>query len=255
MGLHRDSAHRLDQLLRNVTAVTPLDDGIGRLRAQLNAFQSTAGRPPVLDRLAQAVIAGDTDAQPLLWSAALAEQQATPAGATEIVAGVRQRIHAAIRQHYNLTADQTYGKVAALFDAAARQFTDAHHAIDCEAPAELVVDLPDKARKLWRQEPELAADLDRLAVALHACGVLAGRCEDTDDGTIELTVDVGDCDRATIKDCWDIREAEKRAARNAAAAGPFTGRPEATHSRTGRWGALLKAGATIRAAQPATVDA
>lgn len=249
MALHRDTAHRLTQLLRAVASVTPLDDGIDRLRTQLASFESTAGQPPVLDRLAAAVIAGDTDAQSVLWSAALAEQQATPQGAAEIMAGVRQRIHAAIREHYSLTADATYSRVAAMFDAAAGEFTAAHLAVDCEAPAELVVDLPDKARKLWKRAPELAADLDRLAQSLHACAVLAGRCEDTDNATVELTVDAGDLDPATVRTCWEIRDAEKRSDRAAANGSPFTGLPEPTHSRTGRWGALLKAGARIRAAE------
>lgn len=253
MALHRDTAHRLTQLLRAVAAVTPLDDGIDRLRAQLASFESTAGQPPVLDQLAAAVIAGDTDNQPLLWSAALAEQSATPQGAAEVVAGVRQRIHRAIRDHYAQTADETYQQVAELFNTRAQELTAAHQAVDCEAPADLVVELPDKARKLWRQAPDLAADLDRLAQSLHAAAVLAGRCEDTDAATIALTVDANGCDPDTIQACWDTLETEKRAARSAAAGNPFTGTAEPAHYRCLRWGALLKAGARIRAADVAAM--
>jgi len=248
MALHRDSTYRLTQLLRQVSAVAALEPDIERLRGHLDTFERNAGQTRVLDLLAAGVAEGKTD-QPLLFTAALAEQAATPQAAAEIVAGVRQRMHRIIRDRAAATGTTIYAQAADQFDAAVAKLLAANAVVDIEAPAEAVVDLADKARKAWRDAPGLAADLDRLAVSLHAAAVLAGLAADDHAGEIKVCVEAGDCDPGTIKSVWNIRDTEARAARAAANAGVMTGLPTPTRTRCGRWSALIRAGATIRARQ------
>ena len=249
MALHRDSAHRVTQLLRQASAVAALDPEIESLRGRLDAFERSAGQHRVLDLLAASVAEGHTD-QPLLFAAALAEQNATPQAAAEIVAGVRQRMHRIIRDRAAAHGSGMYTEAAKKFDAAAAKLLAANAVVDIEAPAEAVVDLADKARRAWREAPDLAAELDRYAVSLHACAVLAGLAADDHGGEIQICVDAGDCDPATIEAAWNIRDTEARAARAASNAGVMIGMPTPTRTRCGRWSALLALGAVIRARQP-----
>lgn len=249
MALHRDTTHRLAQILRLVSSVADLDPGIDQLRQRLKAFESGAGRTRAVELLAAAVAAGDTD-PPLMFAAALAEQNATPAVTAEVIAGVRNRLHRRIRDLAADTGDATYRAVADQFSAAADKLTAADQVVDIEAPAEQVVDLPDRARKLWRQAPALAADLDRLAPALHAAAVLAGLAADTGDAEIHVCVDAAGVDPAVIAEAWSTPDRQAKAARAAANAGPFTGQAAPTRNRCGRWSALIRAGAQIRALHP-----
>lgn len=247
MALHRDTSRHFDQRLRLVSSVVDLDPGLDLLRAQLNDFQRSAGRP-ICDRLAQAVVAGeDTD---LLFAAALAEAASTPALHNDVVTGVRQRLHRMIRDRYATTAVDTYLAVGAVFDAAAAKLTAAHQAVDIEADPERVLDLPDKARKLWRQAPDLAAEVDRVAEALRAAAILAGLADASTAARIAVCVDPADIPTELIFDAWTITEREDQAARDAATHTVFTTAPPVSRSRTGRWGALLAAGAVLRAATP-----
>ncbi len=247
MPLHRDTAHRVSQLLRHASAVAALDPGIEQLRGHLAEFERTAGQQHrVIDMLAAAVASGDTD-QPLLTAAALAELNATPQAAAEIVTQVRQRLHRIIRERAAATGAGMYRQAAELFDKAAVKFADTHSAVDVEAPAEVAVDMPDRQRKLWRDAPSLAAELDRLAPSLHACAVLAGLAADDPNGEIAVCVDASDIAADVIAAAWMTPETERKAARTATNAGPFSGRPAPTITRCGRWSALLAAGATIRA--------
>lgn len=249
MPVHRDTPHRLGQLLRSVSAVTELDPGVQTLRSQLADFERTAGQTPILDLLADAVARGDTD-QPLLFAAALTEQHATAQTAAAVVEGVRHRLHRRIRDRAAATGTDAYAAVAAQFTAAADRLLAVHKLVDLEAPAERVVDMADKPRKGWRDAPGIAAELDRLAPALHAAAVLAGVCADTPDAEIAVCVESTGLDPHLLADAWNTPEREAKAARSAQATSPFTGLPAATQSRCGRWSALIKAGATIRAVQP-----
>jgi hypothetical protein len=65
---------------------------------------------------------------------------------------------------------------------------------------------------------------------------------------LALVVDPAGLDRTALWHAWDTEELERIAADQAAVASPFR-RPPVTLSRCGRWSALTKLGATIRAAE------
>jgi hypothetical protein len=246
MGLHFDSAHRLNQLLRNVSTVTDLDPEIDRLREQFDSFERTAGHPAAVDSLAAAVAAGENEALPVLFAASLAEVAGTAQAAAEVVSQVRQRVQRKIRDRMAENGTATYTVIAGLFDAATAAFMAATAAVDVEASADAVVDLSDKARKLWRSAPNLADDLDRVAIALHSAAVLAGIAADDPAGKILVCVDADGTETDAIRAAWDIKETQLRNARSAANNSVFTDHPTVIMSRCGRWSALLRAGAVIR---------
>jgi hypothetical protein len=249
MALHRDSAHRLDQLLNTVANAVQLDPEIDLLRTRLRAFQPNGGL--VLDALADAVASGDDKAQPLLFAASMAEVAGTPQIAAQVVAEVKTRVQRMIRARMADHGTTVYSQVAEMFDKSAVKFIDACSTVDVEAPAEIAVGMPDRQRKLWQSAPEMARELDKLATVLHASAVLAGLTSDDHTGEIAVCVDNTGIDPNTITDCWNIRDTERKAASVAASGSPFTGQAAPIISRCGRWSGLLAAGATLRSLQPA----
>jgi hypothetical protein len=246
MSLYRDTSRNFDKRLRLVASVVDLDPGIDVLRSQLKEFRRTAGRP-VLDRLADAVVDGNTSEMDVLFACALAEAASTPAAHNDVISGIRDRIHRRIRDRYAMTAVPTYEAVAAQFNSAADKLTDAFRAVDIEAPAEQILNRPDKERKMWTDAAVQADELTRLMGALHAAAGLAG-CEDTDEALIALCVDPTQAHRREVWTAWETEESEAKAARTAANHLPFSDTMTMpTPSRCGRWSALLRAGAIIRA--------
>jgi len=244
MSLSRDNTRAFDRRLRLVASVVDLDPRITEIRSKLDGFRAGAGQP-VLDLLAEAVTNGeDTD---LLFAAAVAENTSTPAAHNAVVTGVRERLHAAIRSTYAASAVDSYSAVANKFDTAAKKLAAAHQAVDIEASPELVLDLPDKQRKLWKDAPSMAADLARLSEVLTAAAVLAGISDDSDESVIALVVDAAEANRRDLWAAWRTEDTEAAAARTARQALPFTDSPLPTRSRCGRWSALLNLGVTLRA--------
>lgn len=248
MPLHRDSAHRVTQLLRQASAVAALDPSIETLRERLAEFERTAGQHRIIDLLASSVADGNPD--PLMFTAAFVELTGTPQVAAEVIAQVKQRIHRRIRDIAAESGQTMYRQAGQKFTGAAERFLTTYNTTDVEVPAEVAVSLPDKARRAWQAAPELAAELDKMAPSLHACAVLAGMVTDDLAGEIQVCVDASDCDPEAIKAAWTTRETEARQARQAANASPHTGRAVPTVTRGGRWSSLIQCGATIRVYDP-----
>lgn len=247
MALHRDPGRRFDQALRYIASVAELPPEIVTLRTRLSEFTGRAGTP-IADRLAAAVVDGDTSADvDLLWSAGLAETASSPALRNELLTAVHDRVRAAIRNRYADHAVRIYETVAATFNAAADAFTAAAATVDPELPAEEIVDLPDKERKAWRAAADRADKMRRLVEPLHAAAVLAGICGSDADAALPLTVDADGLECAQVWAAWQIEDRQAKAQRAAAAHQPFTTDITATRSRCGRWSALLALGARIRA--------
>lgn len=246
MSLFRDSSVAFDQRLRAVATVVELPPELAALKDRLAHWQRNPGIN-ALDRLADAVIAGDP-ADGVMFAAALAETASTPPTHNAVVTGVRTRVQAAIRAEYRRHAHDIYGKVAALFDEQAAAFTAAA-IVDPEAPAEAVLDLPAKAQAAWKSAGTISADLTSLVNPLAAAARLADIAHD-DDHVLPLTVDAtGVDDLRRLWTAWDVETAQTIAERRAANGSPFT-ESTPTRSRCGRWSALLDAGATLRACPP-----
>lgn len=248
MALHRDFQAGFEQRLRLVTAAgVTLPDEIGVLRERLRAFQDTSGAG-VRDRLAQAVIDGDTTDRDLMYAAALAEIAASPPAVADLREVVRVQVNRAIRAAYAEVAVPTYRAIAAEFDKAAEKLHTAAAAVDIELDPAVVIDAPDKQRQAWRSAGSACGDLARLAPSLWAAAVLAGS-PDSAEAEVFVMVDPGDAHRREVWAAWEIEQTEAKAARAAASGSIFTTNT-VTRSRCGRWGALVRTGATIRACPP-----
>lgn len=248
MALHRDSTRSFDQKLRLVAAVTDLNPGIEALRTKLREFDRKPRRP-MLDRLADAVINNSTDID-TLWALALAEAASTPPLHNELLTNVRSRIHNRIRDTYAADATTTYRHIATQFDAAATKLTQAVTVVEPEMPAEQIIDRPTKDQAAWKAAAVHAADLTRLLPSLTAAARLADIITDAEDDVVALAVEAGDCHRRQLWEAWECEHTAAVARRTAENNQPFTTAEIPNRNRTGRWGALLTIGATIRACNP-----
>lgn len=252
MGIHRDPKAGFDTRLRHITtAGVDLPAEVTELRARLKDFQRRDGGHAMRDRFADALIGADPEADiDLLWACALAEVAVTPALLAELRDAVHLRMHRAIRAAYAPHAVTIYESVAAKFDAAATRLTAAVAVVDVEAPAADLIDGTDKQRKAWKDAAVATAELNRLLVGLKAAAVLAEVCDDTADNLLPLTVHTGELHRRDIWAAWELDEHEAAAAKAARSDTAFTVPRDVTVSRTGRWGALLRLGAKVRACPP-----
>lgn len=251
MALTRNPQVGFETRLRHIrTAGVDLPPEIDALRQRLKDFERTSGTP-MRARLADAVTAGDPRADlSLLRAAALAEAAADPAALADIGEAVRLRINREIRAKYSVVALSVYGQLAARFDTAASKLAAAAAAVDVELDAAAAVAAPEKARKAWLDAEHAAAELNRLLTPLKAAAVLAEICDDTAENDLPLCVDPGQLHRRRVWEAWETDEREAAAARAARSDTAFTVDRTAAVSRTGRWGALLRIDATIRACPP-----
>jgi hypothetical protein len=249
--LHRDPQANFELHLRRIaSAAVELPPAIDQLRERLKAFQRDTSGSAMRDRLAQAVITADPDADlDLLWSAALAESAAPPPLVADLRDHVRLHTNRAIRAAYAEVAQPTYLALAQQFDTAAQALTAAAADADPELSAEQAITLPAKQQSAWKQAAAAVADLNRLAQPLKSAAVLGGICQDTKEADLPLMVDPREANRRTLWDAWEIELAEDKAERAAKNGSPFT-TGQLVRSRCGRWGAVLKAGAAIRACPP-----
>lgn len=250
MALHRDPGRRFDQALRAIETVTELPPDVVALRGRLAAFTGRVGSP-MTDRLAAAVVNGDTADTGQLWALAVAEAQTTPPVHNDLLQSIRRRVHAAIRERYADHAADVYQAIAGQFDAAAQGFTDAAAVCDPELDADAVIDGSDAKRRAWRAAEDHAAAMSRLLEPLHAAAMLAGVCGTDPDLLLVLTVDTEGLEPDALWPAWDTEARECRAARTAASHSAFTTADSARRSRCGRWSALHAVGARLRA-HPAT---
>lgn len=121
---------------------------------------------------------------------------------------------------------RTTPKVATDFDRLAQQFSTAARAVDPEAPAADLVESPTKIRAAWGDAERYAHQLSTALVRLAAAASLAG-VPNTERGEvmIPLVADITGCHRRRTWESWRTMS-----------------------GRTRRWGALLKTGAVLRAA-------
>ncbi len=252
MSISRDPQAGWETRLRHVTAAgVELPPAIDQLRQRLKAFQRMTEGNAMRERLAEAVISDDPEAdRELLWACTLAEASANPPLVADLRDFVRLRINRQIRATYDAVAAPTYRAIAAQFDKAAQALTTAAAVVDVEATAEAVVGGTDKARKAWQDAAAAVAELNRLAQPLKAAAVLAQVCDDDADNDLALCCDPGDAHRRHVWAAWETELRQAQAERTARNGGPFTLAPPPAPSRTGRWGALLALGVTLRACPP-----
>lgn len=200
------------------------------LTERLAAYKSLT--TPVTDKLIEAIVSGTGDIESLRAAARAEHAESRLDDAVETA--IANRLAEIVREG----AQDAYKAVQRAFNDAADKFAKAVAVIDPETAAEDVIALGDlKKQQAWRDAADLAAELDRLLLPLAAAATNAGAhhpAENDSTGSrtphtyamvIGLTVDSTGVDN--IRDIWDPWfDAEGRA-----------------HT----WGALLKAGARIRA--------
>ncbi len=191
------------------------------LRERFDAYQRL--EKPATDRLATAVVTGTKDDLTALRAFALAEQ-ATPQEEARVDNQVAAAVERRLLELYAKAAPSNYAKAAAQFDAAATAFTAAAATIDTEAAAASMVTAPDDARAAWVAAEQHAAQLSALTPVLAMAADLAGTRVHNDEDLLPLVADPGQSHRRRVWEAFFHKE-----------------------GRTGRWGALHRAGVSIRA--------
>lgn len=215
------------------------------LDANLDNYLSL--RNDAAERLAELVVRPVKGADmPTLKALALAEQQESPGAVAAVNNIVVTSVEAAMLDAYADVAAENYAAVGGKFDAAAQAFTEAASLAPPEAAAAAMITADDATRTAWLAAEVHAAALDKLLPAVLAAAQLCGvRIDAGDDALAELwwqsPLDEGAALALTV-DPRDTngRELHRRRIWEAWSA---VGRP----TRTGRWGALVAVGATIRA--------
>jgi hypothetical protein len=209
------------------------------LNTHLEAF--LALEDTAVKRLAAAVVhpAKGTDLA-VLRALALAEDSAGPQSVARINGAVVQAVAQEMFTAYEPVAAENYHTLAGQFDALAAQFTTAASTADPDAAATDMVTADEAARTAWVDAERLAIELDNLLTAMVAAAELAGVRMDAADPTIAqsrwtaplddgavlaLAVDPDGLHRRRVWEAWAT-----------------------TTGRTRRWGALVRLGARLRAA-------
>lgn len=261
--LERSAHANFERRLRTITAAgVALPDEIVALQKRLDGFRGSVGATACLDRLAQAIITGDTVADlPLLWAAALAEGSQDNHVRQTVEGTIRAAVNTEIRAVYAAHARTAWTELAAVFNSNAAAFTKAAKAVDVESPAELIVGTTKAVQDAWTGATTHAARMTSLLPALTAAASLAGACNDKGkaegsylepegtlgpDVALALVVDTNNMDRQELWAAWDTESTERTQAAQANNAGPYS-TPTVTPSRCGRWSALYRLGATIQA--------
>lgn len=185
----------------------------------------TALQTPCRDALVAAVVTGDEDIAALR---ALAYAEAVrPQVEAQIGHVVKQAVLERLTAAYSPRVDKAYATIRTQFDAAATALVQAMNTIDPDTDARDITRADDTTRKAWWAAEERSAELNRLLEPIAAGAALCGlRHTDKRETLIALTVDPQAADRTAIWQAWLIK--------------PGT-------SRGGRWAALVKAGAAVRA--------
>lgn len=175
-------------------------------------------------RLAAAITGTESDDTiELLAGLALAEQ-ASPVQKAEVNQAVATETYPALRLEYNKVAASNYDTLREAFNAIAKEFTKACKIVDPEAKPETLMEGSDAERKAWATSAVLATQLTARIPSLIAAAKLAGALIKNNDDQLPLTTNPHDSHRRRIWEAWDT-----------------------TEGRTGRWLALINAGATIEA--------
>jgi hypothetical protein len=180
-------------------------------------------KTPVEDALVAAVLSGKGDL-PTLRAASYAE---CVVGQPQF--DVNRRVAEAVFEQlvelYRPVARKNYQTIAGRFDMVATEFAAAASAVDADAEAEAIIKGSEQERNAWAEIPLIAGRLDQLQGPLRAACELAGKSTKPREMQIALCVDPEGAHRRHI---WDAYE------------NPGGG-------RGGRWAAIIKCGAAIRA--------
>jgi hypothetical protein len=198
------------------------------------------------ERLAELVVRPVKGADmPTLKALALAGQLESPGAVAAVNNIVVTAVEAAMLDAYADVAAENYAAVGGKFDAAAQAFTEAASMAPPEAAANAMITSDDATRTAWLAAEVHAAALDRLLPAVLAAAQLCGvRIDSGDDALAEMWWQSPLDEAAALALAVDTRELHRRRCWEAwLTGGPTDGGP----SRTGRWGALVAIGATIRA--------
>lgn len=248
MGLHRQTDTAFNANLRTVTRFgLNIPEEIAAMKQRLDAFTATVFNRNNYDAVIDSIQTGTAIDTPNVWAAALAEAAIADAVKNEVAADIRARVNARAQELYAAVAIPNYEAMAQRFTQAAQGFTASAAIQPPDTPAEDVVLLGEKQRKAWSACETHAAEMERLIIGLKVTAEMAGLPTDP----IRLCVDPNGVDARTIRDCWDVADIE-RAQRSQQAQG-YTVTPGDT--RLGRWTALWKAGAILRAAAVAELTA
>ncbi|KUI42315.1 hypothetical protein AU197_14470 [Mycobacterium sp. IS-1590] len=195
-------------------------------QVQNNFLNYTMLQAPTLTTLSNAIIDG-TDESTIagLRAQALAEATALPPAEAQVTASVRAAVLARLRDIYAPHAQPNYQQLAESFTNTATKLAAAMRVIDPDTEPDQIVTADSKCRTAWSDAQQLAAQLNATLPALVAAATLAGIRANTDEVLIPLTADTSGLHRRQVWEAWNT-----------------------TDGRTGRWGALIRLGATIRAA-------
>ena len=194
------------------------------LRTRLRSFGELADQTPQRDQLVAAVVGGADANVPLLRALALAEV-ANHAQTTTIVGAVRNAVLARMRELYDAVAADNYASVGEKFDTACKRFVTVASTVDVEADPVSMIEQPDKVRRSWLDAEAFGNAITKLLPAMAASARLAGIPDtDSDSTVLPLVADLSGVHKRRAWEAWVT-----------------------TTGRCNRWGALLKAGAVLRA--------
>ena len=219
------------QVLQNTGITIP--GKWGRLNQQLTDFLEL--KSAALNRLVDSVITPSaSDDRTVLRGLAVAEAAATHPAVAQVNNAVINAVLTKLRDTITAAAPSIYAKASDQFNQAAASFHACCEVCDPERPAPEMVSAPDAERTAWMEAEGHAAKLTTLVPPLAVAASLAGipgidlntldvDCHPT---VIGLAVDTTDLQRRRVWEAWLTKDGD---------------------GRTGRWGALVALGATIRA--------
>jgi hypothetical protein len=164
---------------------------------------------------------------PLLGVLARAEANAY-GGSPDVTTALRVAVLYKLRTLYAPQADANYDALADRFNDHAGKLTKAMSVVDPESDMKDIFDAAQTVRSAYRAAEEHALHLSSMLPALKAAAILTGRLPgsaDSDEFTLPLVADLTGVHR---RKAWNAYETDA--------------------GRTGRWGAIVAAGGTVRAA-------
>jgi hypothetical protein len=190
----------------------------------------------VADQLIAAIITPSKGADvTTLHALAVAEQIGQDM--TGIQARIDQRVAGAIETRlvelYRPHAEHAYRTAQTRFDAIAADFHETAKTVDTETTdAADVAAMADDQRAAWTAAAALAVQLETALSLLRVAAQLAGAdISDETGSVVSLCVDTTTTAKRVLWQAWDVRD-----------------------GRTGKWGAIAKTGARIRAATLETIQ-
>lgn len=182
-----------------------------------------------MERLRSAVIEGTGKLEDA-YRDAVTENAADGQMRVIIMQNIALAVIAAMRDQYATTAASNYATAADCYNATAKRLTDALAIVNPDAPESTMIGVPRKESDAYLSVPlvvlELDQHLDDLALAARLAGVYT-----INDETMRLPMaaNVSDLHRRRVWEAW-----------------------RTTTGRGGRWHALVKAGATLKATATVT---